>query len=251
LKRLLNTLTGRRAWALRALVLALALLASWGLVANAQPQSSATTSAPTTSASATPEQPKDGPDSETEAFRHSGAVRWVAGVLHLDVETTAKIFEDLNSGVLILVILYFLAKALPKAFRARKETIQAKLVDARTATQQANERLAAVESRLSRLDSEIEAIRRQAERDGAQDEIRIKQSLEDERRRIVESAEHEVDSAGIAAQRKLKQFAAELAIERAASEFRLTPEMDRLLVSDFGQKLTADLAGNLNGGGRN
>jgi len=63
----------------------------------------------------------------------------------------------------------------------------------------------------------------------------------------VESAEREIDSVGVAAQRKLKQFAAELAIERATGNLHLSPEADRLLVSDFGKRLNPDLGK----GGRN
>jgi F-type H+-transporting ATPase subunit b len=165
----------------------------------------------------------------------------MASHLHISVETAAKAFEDINSGILILLIATFLVRKVPALYRKRRETIQAALVDARSATEQANERLSAVEERLSRLDTEIEAIRQQAERDVLQDEARIKQALEDERRRIVESAQHEIDSAGVAAQRRLKQFAAELAIERATRDLHLTPETDRLLVSDFGKNLNADL----------
>jgi F-type H+-transporting ATPase subunit b len=183
----------------------------------------------------------------TDVYRHSAPVRWTAKHLHVSVETAAKIFEDLNSGVVIAAIVIFLVRKLPVAFRQRREAIQTALVDARSATEQANERLTVVEERLSRLDSEIEAIRQQAERDGVQDEVRIKQSLEDERKRIVESAEHEIESAGVAAQRRLKQFAAELAIERATRDLRLTPEADRLLVSNFGKQLGSDLGK----GGRN
>ncbi|HEY0796300.1 MAG TPA: ATP synthase F0 subunit B, partial [Acidisarcina sp.] len=167
----------------------------------------------TTTASAHSASPGSATSDEQDsqnAFRHAAPVQWIARHLHVSVETAAKIFEDINSGVLILVIVAFLARKLPVAYRQRRETIQAALVDARTATEQANERLSVVEARLSRLDAEIEGIRQQAERDGAQDEIRIKQSLEEERRRIVESAEHEIESAGVAAQRRLKQFAAEL-----------------------------------------
>lgn len=176
-----------------------------------------------------------------DALRHAAHVQWLANHLHIRVETAAKAFEDVNSGILILVIAYYLVKGLPKAFRKRRETIQVALTDARSATEQANERLSAVEERLSRLDTEIEAIRQQAERDVLHDEERIKQALEDERRRIVEAAQHEIDSAGVAAQRRLKQFAAELAIERATHDLHLTPETDRLLVSDFGKSLNTDL----------
>lgn len=220
------------------LLLALIVLPGSFCAAQANPPAPGTTT----------ESPKsDNGNDSTEALRHSGSVQWIANHMHVSVETAAKIFEDLNSGVLILVIAIFLVRTLPGKFGKRRETIQAALVDARTATEQANERLTAVEGRLSRLDAEIEAIRQQAERDGAQDEVRIKQALEDERRRIVESAEREIDSAGVAAQRKLKQFAAELAIERATGNLHLSPEADRLLVSDFGKRLNPDLGK----GGRN
>jgi F-type H+-transporting ATPase subunit b len=184
---------------------------------------------------------------QIEAMRHSGAVQAIARFLHVDVETAARIFEDLNSGILIAVILIFLARSLPKAFRARTTGIQKQLVEARSATEEANERLAAVEKRLSKLDDEIAAIVRQTEQDSAQDEIRIKQSIEEERQRIITSAEHEIDAAGAAAQRSLKQFAAELAIERAIHGIHMTPETDRLLIEDFGKDLAAEAVK----GGRN
>ncbi len=171
----------------------------------------------------------------------------IARVFHVNVETAAVIFEDLNSAILIGIILIFLAKVLPKAFRKRTGGIQKQLVEARTATEEANERLSSVEQRLARLDDEIAAIRRQTEQDSIQDEARIKQSLEDERQRIIQSAEHEIDAAGAAAQRQLKQFAAELAIQRAMDGIHMTPETDRLLIEAFGQSLSAE-AGK---GGRN
>lgn len=205
--------------------------------------------APRGDSSAAATSPKSGtqPDAN-DAFRHSAAVRWMARTLHMDIETTAKLFEDINSGVLIAAIVVFLVRTIPKAYRGRRKTIQAALTDARSATEQANQRLLVVEERLSRLDSEIEAIRQQAERDGVEDEARIRRSIEEESRRIVDSAEHEIESAGVAAQRQLKQFAAELAIERATRELRLSPEADRLLVSDFGRQLNAPGLGR---GGRN
>ena len=184
-------------------------------------------------------------EEENDAFRHSAAVKAFARWMHTDIETAAKIFEDLNSGILIFAILWFLFKILPKAFKKRSESIQKQLVDARTATEQANERLNAVEKRLSRLDDEIEAIRKSAEQDSVNDEARIKQAMEEERKRIVESAEHEIDAAGAAAQRHLKQFAAELAVNRAVESLRLSAEDDRKLVENFGRDLGR---GSANGG---
>ena len=190
--------------------------------------------------------PVDKPEtrSQDEEFRHSPKVQAMARILHIDVDTAAQIFQDLNSAILILAVLFFLFKFLPKVFRNRTATLQKQLVEARSATEEANDRLTAVEARLSKLDLDIAAIRRQSERDSQEDEQRIKRSLEDERRRIIDSAEHEIEAAGAAAQRQLKRFAAELAVDRAARGLQLTPEMDRVMIQRFGQELTSnDLAG--------
>ena len=185
-------------------------------------------------------------EDETGAFRHSPVVQSIARILHLPVETTAKICEYLNFAVIAFSFIYVIFKFLPSFFRNRKAGIQKQLVDARSATEVAKERLDGVEQRLARLDQDIDAIRKQVEQDAAQDELRIKASLEEERVRIVESAGHEIEAAGAAAQRELKRFAAELAIDRATDRLSLTPETDRKLVHHFAQGL-----GDGKQGGRN
>ena len=186
-------------------------------------------------------------EAENGQFRHAAPVRAIAGFLHVRTETAAQIFEDINSAILILVIVFFLAKVLPKAIKGRTATIQKDLIDARSATELANERLTAVEAKLARLGDDIEAIRKQTDRDILEDEKRIKQSLEEERVRIVQSAEQEIESAGAAAQRELKRFAAELAIDKAAKRIQLSVESDKAIVERFGQ----ELLGQFGKGGQN
>ena len=185
--------------------------------------------------------------SEEEEYRHSASVQWIARVMHIDTETAAKIFEDINSAIIWAGIIWFLVKVLPKAFRTRSETIQKELAEAQAATEEARKRLSAVEARLARLDAEIEAIRRQAEHDSLEDEKRIKALLEEERKRIIESAEHEIEGFGSAAQRDLKRFAADLAVERALQRIHLGADADRILVQNF----AADLGSTQSKGGQN
>ncbi|HVJ07139.1 MAG TPA: ATP synthase F0 subunit B [Acidisarcina sp.] len=185
-------------------------------------------------------------ESETEAFRHSPVVQKLANAFHLPIETAARLFEFLNFGILAFSVLYVIFKYVPKAFRNRNAAIQKQLVDARSATEVASERLKGVEARLSRLDEEIAAIRKEVEQESLKDEARIKATVEEERKRIVEAAGHEIDAAASAAQRELKRFAAELAVQRATSELSLTPETDRMLVQNFARSL-----GKENQGGRN
>ncbi|HEX5235944.1 MAG TPA: ATP synthase F0 subunit B [Silvibacterium sp.] len=174
---------------------------------------------------------------QLEAFRHSPAVQSLARRFHVSTEFMAKAMEDLNSVILIGVILWFLFRAVPKMYRRRTETLQKQLFDARLATSEANEKLAAIEERLSKLGVEIDAIRQQTEHDGVNDEKRIRESLETEKQRLVSSIEQEIEAAGAAARRDLKKYAATLAVERAISEIRLTDDDDRALVRSFGADL--------------
>jgi F-type H+-transporting ATPase subunit b len=174
---------------------------------------------------------------QMEAFRHSPAVESIARWTHMSTETTARILEDINSGLLIVAILWFVVRFVPKAFRKRNETLQKRLLDARLQTAEANQRLAVVEERLSKLGVEIEAIREQTEHDMANDEKRIQESLEAERQRIVASAGQEIEAAGANVRRELKKFAAELAVDRARQGIHLGPEGDRVLIRTFGESL--------------
>ncbi|MGC2403529.1 MAG: ATP synthase F0 subunit B [Acidobacteriaceae bacterium] len=176
-------------------------------------------------------------ESGENVFRHSASVKFLARKLHVDTEIAARIFEYLNFGVLAAAVVFALSKYLPKTFRAQREDIQHRLVDARTATEQASERLTAIEQKLAHLDEEIAAISKQAEKDSLEDEARIKALIESERQRIVESVTRDVAAASGAAQRELKKFAAGLAVDRAAQRLALTEADDRTLVREFSESL--------------
>jgi F-type H+-transporting ATPase subunit b len=176
-------------------------------------------------------------ESGDDVYRHSASVKFLGRWLHLDKESAARLFEYINFAILAGAILFALSKYLPKTFRANREGIQHRLLDARTATEQAHQRLAAIEQRLGRLDEEIAAISKQAEKDSVDDEARIKASIEEERRRIVESASKDIAAAASAAQRDLKRFAAGLAVDRAAQRLVLTEDDDRGLLQEFAQSL--------------
>ena len=186
-------------------------------------------------------------EDEEYVFKHSPSVRAVARWFHLSPDAAAMVFWALNAILLFVVVGYFLVTGLPKAFRSRRQQLERELVQARTSTEQAHERLRVVEERLGRLDGEIDAIRAQAEHDSVHDEARIKEGLEQEKQKIVASAESEIAAAGGAAERSLRSFAAELAVNRATARLRLTEDDDRSLIREF----AAGLGGDGSKGGRN
>src|SRR5690242_12831310 len=103
-------------------------------------------------------------EDEEYVFKHSASVRAFARIFHLSPDAASLSFWALNAIILFLFVGYFLMTGLPKAFRSRRQKLDREIVEAQSATQKAEERLRAVEERLSRLDSEIAAVREQSER---------------------------------------------------------------------------------------
>jgi F-type H+-transporting ATPase subunit b len=176
---------------------------------------------------------------ETNVYRHSPTVQWVSKLIHVDVETTARVFEYINFAIIVLAVGIPLFRVLPKVFRQRKARLGAELEVAQAKTADANDRLSAVEARLAGLDAEISAIRKQVEEDMKGDEARFKATIEEETARIVAAAEQEIVVAGAQAQRGLKQFAADLAIDRALTRLTLDDEADHALIAEFANDISS------------
>jgi len=170
---------------------------------------------------------------KADVYRHAPVVQTIAKMLHLDLETTARLFEGINFAIIVLAIGIPLCRALPKAMRARSEKVRTGIESAHKVTEDAKLRLSAIEAKLSGLDTEIAQIRAQVKEESKQDEVRIKSSVAEESARIVAAAEQEIDSSAIQAQRSLRRFAANLAIEQAAKQLVLTPENDQTLIAEF------------------
>lgn len=175
-----------------------------------------------------------------EAFRKSPSVIKLGHMLGMEPGTASAVFEWFNAIILLGAVGFGLVKALPKAFRARTEGIQKNIVEARVATEEAKARLSAVEGRLAKLDSEIAALRTENDKAAAEEEVRIHAQAEEEKKRILEAAEQEIAAASAAATRDLRAYAAEIAVDRAASQLNITPEDDRILIESFAGKLGAE-----------
>ncbi len=168
--------------------------------------------------------------------------------LHISLETTARIFEFINFAIIVLAIVIPLFRLLPTILRKRSKTLGESIESARKMTEDANARLSAVEAKLASLDEQIAAFRAEVERESVDDEARIKAALEEERTRIVQSAEQEIGQAAALARRGLRHFAADLAVDQAARELNLTAETDRALIREF---VSGEFAAGAARGGKN
>ncbi len=245
-------------WSARIYQFALLTFLAVGLVtvssraASAQPDAAPTTTPTAAQQSSQAGEQSAKPSREEEEEDHSIYLRTpmvasIGKVLHLSVETTANLFLVINSAIILLAIGIPLARFLPKVIRKRNISLSHSLENARKTTADANARLKAVEGQMSRLDEEIAKIRTQVEEESKHEEARIKATIGEESARIVASAEQEITAAAAQARRGLRHYAADLAIEQAARQLVLTPEMDRALIAEFMSEAQNGAAG----GGKN
>ena len=174
----------------------------------------------------------------TEQAAHS-AEKW-GRKLGLGPDTSFLISILLNFAGVFGVIFVLAKSKLPQAFRERTAAIQKGIKDAEAASADASRRLADIESRLSKLDSEVAAIRAAAEKDVAAEEQRIKQAAEEDKQKIVAAAEAEIAAIARNARRELKGYAASLAVDLAAQEIEVDDKTDQALVHEFVDRLGKD-----------
>ena len=179
-------------------------------------------------------------------FKRSASVQMVAKLTGLSLDHAYWLCVVLNFAIIAGAVAYFSKKNLPGVFRNRTASIQKAMQEARHASEDANRRLAEIETRLSRLDTEIAGMSAAAEKEVVAEEARIKAAAEEDGRKIVESAEQEIAAAAKLARRALTNYAANLAVSLAAKQIKVDPATDQALVRSFAQELSPK---NPNGGG--
>jgi F-type H+-transporting ATPase subunit b len=179
-------------------------------------------------------------EDENEALKHSPIVEFIARKTGLSLDTTFWLVVVFNFAIVLGIIWKLARKILPGKLKARGEAIQKNMEDARKASEEARQRMADVEGRLSRLDADIEQMRREAAESASAEQQRMRSSAEEERRRIVQAAEQEIAMASAAARRKLKSYVAGLAVDLAEEKIKIAQSADQKLVHEFTTQIGKD-----------
>jgi F0F1-type ATP synthase membrane subunit b/b' len=79
-----------------------------------------------------------------------------------------------------------------------------------------------------------------AEKDFAAEEARIKAAAEEDARKIIQSAEQEIEAAAKTARRELRAYAADLAVTLATKQIKVDSSTDQALVRGFAEQLSSD-----------
>lgn len=158
------------------------------------------------------------------------------GLFALELGELMPVIAKVFNLLLFAGVMYFVLRPLlAAAFKSRQEGIRRDLMRAEEERRAAVEKLQEVEGRLARLDSEVEAIREQAQREAAEERARIERAAEEEARKIREQARREIESASKSARAELRAYAAEQSVRMAEEMIRreIRPEDDAHLVEEY------------------
>jgi F-type H+-transporting ATPase subunit b len=162
------------------------------------------------------------------------------------VEETSSAWKWANFAILAIGLGYLMAKHLPPLFRSRTSEIQKGISEAQQMKMDAERRSAEMDARLNAIGEEIERFRKQSAAEMQQEGERIGRETAAQIKRIELQAEAEIESAGKAVRRQLKDFAADLALGLA--EERLRTRIDSAtaseLVDDFVHNLERNVSPN-------
>jgi F-type H+-transporting ATPase subunit b len=171
---------------------------------------------------------------------HSPVVSWIGRVIKIGPERAYLLSLIINFGILIAFFWVLLKGKIPQMFRERTATIQKGIKEAQAASADASRRLTDIETRLTKLDTEVAEIRASAENEAAAEEARIRQAAEDDKHKIVQAVETEVEAIARNARRELKSYAATLAVDLASRKIRVDETTDKALVHEFVDQLGKD-----------
>ena len=122
----------------------------------------------------------------------------------------AWIWQLANLGLFLAVLVYFVARPLTNAFRARQEAVEKALAEAREKRTEAARFESQIHERMSRLEREVVEIRRQGAADGESARAALGERAREEADRIRKDSEEEIARRVAAAKAELQRVAASL-----------------------------------------
>lgn len=147
------------------------------------------------------------------------------------------LWRVINLLVFALILVYILRNKIKigQVFDNRAAAIGKELEQARRDKQEAQQRLAEVESRLANLDQEVAAIRAEADREAAREQDRIRQAAAADAEKIRQMAQREIEGAMKSARTELRAFVAEQSVEMAEGIIRreIRPEDNTRMMNRF------------------
>jgi len=188
-------------------------------------------------------------EEEHSDLKHSTMVQKLAKLTGMSVHGAHLFALILNFAIIAVLLIWALGKTVPGVMRARNQSIQKSLEEARKASQEAGKRLADIENRLRQIDVEMGRMQASAEKEAEAEEGRIKKAAEDDMQKVVQAAKQEIEAAAKQIRRELSVHTADLALSLARKQINVDTNTDQVLVRNFAARLAEP--GKTGGSGRN
>jgi F-type H+-transporting ATPase subunit b len=154
-----------------------------------------------------------------EAAAGHGEAEGAAGHAESPWAVVARLF---NFALLGGALFYLLRSPLMGYLAQRGIQVRSELTKAAALRKEASAHIAQVEAKMKAMPGEIEALKRRGAEEIAAEEARISSLADAERRRLLEQAKRDVETALHLAERELKKRAGELAVDVATARVKRT-----------------------------
>src|SRR5262245_11876777 len=130
---------------------------------------------------------------------------------------------------------FYIRKPLIEFLETRARAIDEGLANGRLARESALKQMSEIESRMSRLDADVRALREKAIEEAEDERARILEDAKIEAQKILELAQREIEGLKKSARLELKAHVAELAVQLAEQRLQkaVGPEENKRLVLKF------------------
>jgi len=145
-----------------------------------------------------------------------------------------EIWKFLNLGIFTAAAIYVLRRPISAALATRRDAIRQELDQAHEQKARALAKLEEADSLLSRVDADVRALHEQSQQEAESERQRLAASTAREIEKLKQQAEREIETAGKAARKQLRQFFAKRSVDvaRETVRARMRPEDDRELIEN-------------------
>ena len=159
----------------------------------------------------------------------------VEGAQHGEGGRDLTMWKWANFAILAAGLGFLIAKNAPPFFASRSREIRLGIEEAQKLKEEAEARAAKMDVRLAAIGVEVEALRKSAREEAAQEGDRIRTETERELAKIQAQTDQEIASTLKAAQMELRAYSANLAVEMAREQIRsqMNPAVQDTLVNGF------------------
>lgn len=154
--------------------------------------------------------------------------------------TSMAVSKAVNLIIFLGLLYFLLRKPAREFFTTRLAEVRATLQQAAKEKEGATAKMAELDARLSRLDTELGDIKSQAHGEAAAERERLQAEAQRDAEKIRVTSKREIESAKQIAMSELREFAATKAVDLAEQMIRreLKPEDDARLVQRMGQEMS-------------